>query len=218
MASSGKRKTTMAKMNRERKLLERRQEKQARKEARRAAANEPEPAVYAWVAEKKLADLAGLEAREKQLQASLDELHGLRPPDHPPQFDGAARAGFQAYRLEKFGDRIGARDEWQKVVDEYQKDKDLSQRGWVILAADHLRRLRATITTAKDKEKAERLAFLNQRFEQFAGFTAGADPIDLRKAVPVYRDLRDLYANDPDPAVAAFAQKAKQRLKELKRS
>ena len=33
----------MAKMNRERKLLERRQEKQARKEARRAAANDPAP-------------------------------------------------------------------------------------------------------------------------------------------------------------------------------
>ena len=43
MASSGKRKTTMAKMNRERKLLERRQEKQARKERRRASANEPDP-------------------------------------------------------------------------------------------------------------------------------------------------------------------------------
>ena len=43
MASSGKRKTTMAKMNRERKLLERRQEKQARKEARRASANDPGP-------------------------------------------------------------------------------------------------------------------------------------------------------------------------------
>ena len=43
MASSGKRKTTMAKMNRERKLLERRHEKQARKEARRASANDPEP-------------------------------------------------------------------------------------------------------------------------------------------------------------------------------
>jgi hypothetical protein len=35
MASSGKRKTTMAKLNRERKLLERRQEKQARKDARK---------------------------------------------------------------------------------------------------------------------------------------------------------------------------------------
>ena len=37
MASSGKRKTTMAKLNRERRLLERRQEKQARKEARKRA-------------------------------------------------------------------------------------------------------------------------------------------------------------------------------------
>jgi hypothetical protein len=43
MASSGKRKTTMAKLNRERRLIERRQEKQARKEARRASANDPEP-------------------------------------------------------------------------------------------------------------------------------------------------------------------------------
>jgi hypothetical protein len=42
MASSGKRKTTMAKMNRERKLVERRQEKQARKDARKqAAAQDP---------------------------------------------------------------------------------------------------------------------------------------------------------------------------------
>ena len=38
MASSSKRKTTMAKLNRERKLLERRQEKQARKAARKQAA------------------------------------------------------------------------------------------------------------------------------------------------------------------------------------
>jgi hypothetical protein len=43
MASSGKRKTTMAKLNRERRLLERRQEKQARKDARRASANDPGP-------------------------------------------------------------------------------------------------------------------------------------------------------------------------------
>jgi hypothetical protein len=40
MASSGKRKTTMAKLNRERKLLEKRHLKQARKEARKRAAAE----------------------------------------------------------------------------------------------------------------------------------------------------------------------------------
>ena len=47
MASSGKKKTTMAKLNRERKLLEKRQEKQARKVARKQAAADalaaPEP-------------------------------------------------------------------------------------------------------------------------------------------------------------------------------
>jgi len=37
MASSGKRKTTMAKLNRERRLLERRHEKQAKKDARKRA-------------------------------------------------------------------------------------------------------------------------------------------------------------------------------------
>ena len=44
MGSSGKRKTTMAKLNRERKLVERRVEKQAKKDARkRAAADQPDP-------------------------------------------------------------------------------------------------------------------------------------------------------------------------------
>ena len=40
MASGSKRKTTMAKLNRERRLLERRQEKQAKKAARKLAAAE----------------------------------------------------------------------------------------------------------------------------------------------------------------------------------
>jgi hypothetical protein len=44
MASSGKRKTTMAKMNRERRLIERRLDKQARKDARkRASADHASP-------------------------------------------------------------------------------------------------------------------------------------------------------------------------------
>jgi hypothetical protein len=42
MASTGKRKTTMAKLNRERRLVERRLEKQAKKLARkRASADQP---------------------------------------------------------------------------------------------------------------------------------------------------------------------------------
>ena len=44
MASGSKRKTTMAKLNRERKLVERRLEKKAKKDARkRASASDPAP-------------------------------------------------------------------------------------------------------------------------------------------------------------------------------
>ena len=43
MASGAKRKTTMAKLNRERKIIEKRQKKQVRKEARRAEAAEAPP-------------------------------------------------------------------------------------------------------------------------------------------------------------------------------
>ncbi len=42
MASSGKKKTTMAKLNRERKLRERRVDKQAKKDARKYAASHPQ--------------------------------------------------------------------------------------------------------------------------------------------------------------------------------
>lgn len=44
MASGGKKKTTMAKLNRESKLRERRLDKQARKDARKYAAAHPEEA------------------------------------------------------------------------------------------------------------------------------------------------------------------------------
>jgi hypothetical protein len=43
IASSGKRKTTMAKLNRERKLIEKRHAKQIRKDARKQAAAEGPP-------------------------------------------------------------------------------------------------------------------------------------------------------------------------------
>jgi hypothetical protein len=42
MASRGKKKTTMAKLNRERKLRERRLDKQAKKDARHASAQHPQ--------------------------------------------------------------------------------------------------------------------------------------------------------------------------------
>jgi len=52
MASSGKKKTTMAKLNREAKMRERRMDKQARKDARKALAANPAAADDALTAER----------------------------------------------------------------------------------------------------------------------------------------------------------------------
>jgi len=43
MGASGKKRTTMAKLNREHKLRERRMDKQARKDARKQGSSEPAP-------------------------------------------------------------------------------------------------------------------------------------------------------------------------------
>ena len=51
MASTGKRKTTMAKLQRERRLLERRIEKKAKKDARKRAAADNHPELGAAPAE-----------------------------------------------------------------------------------------------------------------------------------------------------------------------
>jgi hypothetical protein len=48
MASRGKKKTTMAKLNRETKLRERRLDKQTKKDARKRAAAEPATTDGAW--------------------------------------------------------------------------------------------------------------------------------------------------------------------------
>jgi len=57
MASSGKKKTTMAKLTRESRLRERRQDKQARKNARKLAAANGETDPESTLAEDPLADM-----------------------------------------------------------------------------------------------------------------------------------------------------------------
>ncbi len=74
MASSGKKKTTMAKLTRESKLRERRLDKQARKDARKHASNHPDPlseTLDAPDGEPALAD-AGQPALEAVVQGLAD--------------------------------------------------------------------------------------------------------------------------------------------------
>jgi hypothetical protein len=73
MASSGKKKTTMAKLARESRLRERRQEKKARKEARKfAAANPPSP-------EEQFIDGEPVEAHEAEGDAGVAPAEANEP-------------------------------------------------------------------------------------------------------------------------------------------
>jgi tRNA A-37 threonylcarbamoyl transferase component Bud32 len=179
---------------------------------------EPEPAVYAWVAHKKLVDLAANVGREKQLQAALDREHSLGQPDRKDELIGLARPALEAFRFEQFGDLTTARDRWERIRTENLKETNPADRGWVVLAAYHAAQMRGLISIPREKEKEERLKLLQNCFDKASAIPATADPSDLKQAVSIYRDLRDLYGNDPDPTVNAFAQKARQRLAELKRS
>jgi hypothetical protein len=73
MASSGKRKTTMAKLNRESKLRERRAEKAARKDARKRAAALPDEPSDAMTSDDPVEtdDVAPVEGDMRTMQGSV---------------------------------------------------------------------------------------------------------------------------------------------------
>ena len=103
MGSSGKRKTTMAKLNRERKLQERRRDKAARKDARRSS---PDPSHWGAALTAELEDAEGVEDQpdapegaEEQDQPAAPEgvgTHeaGLAPPPSPSR-SAQTTAGLQ---------------------------------------------------------------------------------------------------------------------------
>ena len=78
MASSGKKKTTMAKLNRESKLRERRLDKQARKDARKnAPAEQPDAPVELLNPTSGEAPTAPTGANEPALEGAVDTLAGV---------------------------------------------------------------------------------------------------------------------------------------------
>jgi hypothetical protein len=176
----------------------------------------PDVAVYAWLAQKKRAELARVPAREQQLLAELDRLHALRPPERAEEMDDAERACLQALRFETFGDLPAARDRWEEIRKKYEKDLD--ERGWMLLAAEKARELTAQAVAGKDKEKEFRLQLLQKQMAAADAVSPDADPNTMRKAVSICRDIIALYAKDWGPEVTAYARLATERLRALKQT
>jgi hypothetical protein len=172
-------------------------------------------AVYTWLAQKKLADLAKLPAREQRLAAELDRQHALVPPERKDDPDDAERESLEAMRAQAFGDWSAARDRWEKFAD--QNAKDLDARPWAVLAAANARKMKAVAAAGKDKEKEFRLQLLRAKMAEAAAVQPDADPNQRRQAVAIYRDVVALYGSDADPQVSAVARQAAERLRALER-
>ncbi len=183
-------------------------------EANTKDAPDVDTAVYAWLAQQKLADLAALPAREKKLGEAVRRIHALIPADAPDDASRVERACVEALRLELFGDLPAARDRWQQITDEGDTLKDPVERPWGVLAAAHVRDLKVHAVSGKDKEKDFRVKLIADRLAVADAVPAKADPTDRQRAVAIYRDLRDLYGRDPDPQVRAFADEARRQLRE----
>jgi hypothetical protein len=175
-------------------------------------APEPEPAVYAWVAKKKRDDLAQLDKRIASLKAIIDEQRLGRERDYKPGSE-PERLALTALRYQEFGDLPTARDRWVKIRDQYLKPTDV--RPWGILSARRAAQLKTVAVTGQDKEHAFRLDLLDRRWAQANAANMNSDPTEKRQAAGICRDLIELYGKDPDPAIAAYGERAQQKLRDI---
>jgi serine/threonine-protein kinase len=174
----------------------------------------PQDAAYAWVADKKLADLQGrFEACENQLRASIDDLRNGRKTSFEPK-NQLERDYLTALYLDAFGDVPAARDRWERIRDDALQ-RSLDDRPWGVYAAIRARQARAVAPPDGRKELEARLEMLRQAMSFIESVRPDGDPSKRREAAALCRDIIALYARDPNPDVAEFATKAEARLKAL---
>lgn len=172
----------------------------------------PEPAVYAWVARKKLTVLQNMEHRESALLARINELRlGRKPPATASEIEIQYE---EALRLADFGDEPAARDRWERIRDDHLS-KSLDDRPWAIYAAVRVRQMKATAVTGADKERDFRRELIRKKLAEIDSVGPGADPTTQRHAVAICRDIIDMYGKSADPQIAAAVHAAGEKLKKL---
>ncbi len=174
-----------------------------------------EMAVYSWVAQKKLADLAAMPARwDQKLAETLDYEHALKQAGPKPDPGVVEQLCVDAMRFEQFGDLPEARRMWEAIRDQHLKTLD--DRGWAILAAVHAKVLKGVAITGAEKEREFRALLLADRLAEAEAIPRSADPKDRRRALSICRDLVALYGKDTELGGKAVAEKASRLLTERK--
>jgi serine/threonine-protein kinase len=180
-------------------------------EAKAGESEGDDAGVYAWLAQKKLADLDVVPKLRRKLAEVLEYEHALAQPGPKPELSPVEKACFEAYRFEEFGDRAAARDRWKNIREEYAKS--LEERGWAILAAEQYHRLTRSPAPGVDQEREIRLKLLSEKVAAAEAVPSGTGSTTARRqAVSDCRDIVALYSKDADPKVSAFADKARKLL------
>jgi hypothetical protein len=161
-------------------------------------------ALWGWVAQKKLDDLAAKKAQLDQLYKKLED--EFRLDDKDPVFtDDLQQRVVNAHRAEQLGDFALAHDRWNQIAKTLEGDKE--RRPEFVLARARVKDLEGKKSAPKDA--AERAALIGKVIERARPLLKDQIPARRRDARNLLRDVRDLYAGETGPIADLVAEAKK---------
>lgn len=171
-------------------------------------ATEPPNALWTWVAEKRLKDIAAVDAELKKLQTKVVSNRQFEIAANPDSTNPESLA-LRAARLDEFGDRDKAGRVWESVVTLTEKKAEF--RVWYLIACQQ--KAGVPKESAADAGKA-RVALLQKKVDAAEDLKnkakATADNGLLTLSVRGQcRDIYELYEDEPGKEIADLVKKAR---------
>jgi hypothetical protein len=167
----------------------------------------PNKAIWAWHAQKKLNDLA---AAEKHTAALMKKLEDFRLDDKDAAFeDELERRVVAAVRLEELKDFSLAYSRWSQLADAIKDEKD--RRAVFVMARGRVHDLAGK--KGEPKDTAARAALISREISRAKEQLHTNNTVKKRDARNRLRDIRDLYAGETKE-IASLVSEAKALLAE----
>ena len=172
-------------------------------------ATEPPNALWTWVGEKRLRDIAAVDGEWKKLQAKVLANRQFEVAAIPDATNPESLA-LRAARLEEFGDPEKATRTWESLVTLTEKKPE--HRVWYLIACQQ-RRVTAPKESPADAAKA-RVALLQKKLDVAEKTKADAkekadNGILTLSARGQCRDIYELYEDEPGKDIADIVKKAR---------
>jgi serine/threonine-protein kinase len=161
-------------------------------------------AQWGWVADRRLADLG----KARQLAETVRRQAADRRRNEAAFSADRTTPeplALRAFRLEEFGDREKAGPVWDALAALTEKDAD--KRDWFLLACQQ-RAPSPKSSDATARQRAERIEVHLKDAAEAAG-RALTDPLQATRARILFRDVIDLYDDEPDPKLKGYVEQAR---------